>query len=395
MEEYNALLWIWLKLALNDDSRKTFKVYNHFKNIKLIYESSPKDLEQIKGLSETDICKLINKDLHDANELLMICQENRIDIIDIDDERYPKSLLEIENPPCVLFTYGNYNKAMSKPKVTIVGTRECTVYGKRVTGQISGALALCGCTIVTGIASGIDESAYKSALKADGNAILVLPNGIMTSRFKEKMPNISYLNCALISEHLPNSSQTQYAYQERNRILSALSDWCVVTQAPKRSGALITANHALAQNKEVYVVPANIDIPQSEGSNRLFFDGAYPVLDYKDILDAVKLKYPDTIKDLVTESDLKYFENNDTATNFSVSSFKKTFYPILDKDVAQILEIFEDKEITFDYIKRQFYDTNPNKILSCLTILETSGAIISLPGNKYKINSNTQRSFNA
>ena len=390
MDDFTALMWIWLKLAVNNSSSKAYKLYEHFKDIKLIYEAGPKEFEQVKGIEKFDICKLLNKDLYESQETLLLCQKNQIDIIPIDDERYPALLREIKQPPCVLFVYGNYNKAISKPCVAVVGSRDCTTYGVQIASQYSGALAISGCTIVTGIADGIDKAAYSGAVKANGNVILVLPEGFLVSHYRKSLPHISYSNTAVITEHLPTYKQTVFAYHERNRIISGLGICCFIPQAGKNSGALITANHALEQGRDIFVAPSNINLNQSIGSNKLFYDGALPAITYKDILDYVKRYYPDAFTDSVTQSDLDYFENVESQVEINVESYKKIFKPMLPPEAASLLDIFDSVDLTFDYIVQRA-NRPVSQILTQLSILESAGAIIALPGNKYRINLNKQR----
>lgn len=389
MKLNDTLIAIWLKLALDDSSTKTYKVFKHFGDFEKVHEASYEELKEIPELKEKEIEALMNKDLHEAGNVAQVCTENFIEIITITDERYPKSLLELNCPPCVLFVSGNFDKAVSKPCIAVVGTRSCTEYGKRITSVMSGGLAVSGCTIVTGIANGIDEAAYMSAVKANGTVILVLPDGLFFSKPKTKILKSETHNTVVISEHLPYQKQTKFAYQERNRIISGLSCCCLVTQAPESSGALITANYTIEQGKELFVVPANIDIPQSVGSNKLFYDGAIPVFNYIDILENMNIQYDKDLTDIYAKS-ASYFDGKTSYANKQdIETFKKMFAPKLPEKTLKVLACFEDKPLSFDYIIK---NTNlpVREVSSQLSHLETLDIIEALPGGNYKLNFNTK-----
>ena len=381
---FDTLILIWLKLALNDNSSKTFKIYNHFKDTKKLFEGSIEEYSKICTLNDKDKENLLIKNLSTAYDVLQTCINNNIDIIPIMDQRYPRALADIDNPPCLLFARGNYDYAVSKPMIAVVGTRKCTDYGIRVTSEISGGLAIAGCTIVTGVAEGIDEAAYKNAIKANGSVIFVIPDGMFCNQETRRIKNSELNKSVIISEHLPHSKQTNYAYPERNRIISGIAKGCLVTQAPTKSGALITANHAIEQGKDLFVVPANIDIPQSVGSNMLFFDGAFPVFGYKDILDILKIPYDKDMTYVFNEHS-SYFDstkksNFPTNVDFIIAINRNR----LSEPETKILKLFEISPLTLDYINKNLNIPVP-ELLRHLSKLEALGLIESLPGNNFRI----------
>lgn len=384
MDKAKRLMWIWLKLCLNDNSKKVYEVYKHFNSIEAVISATNEEYKQLSFLTEEEIGNLMNKNTYAACEMDLCCQQNHISLISIECDEYPKEFLELETPPCLLFTYGNYKLAMSKPKVTIVGTRKCTHYGENITNKISSALSMCGCTIVTGVAEGVDNIAYSATEKTNGSAIVIVPCGFLASD-NTRYKTYSYERSVAISEHLIDRQQTKYAYHERNRLLSALSPCTVVTQAPESSGALITANYALEQGKDLFAVPANIDLTQSVGSNKLFFDGAAPVLNYKDILEYMIKKYPDKVQTTLTEEIIETNTDAKFKIETAILNTKKLFFPTLDTMSSNILDLFGETAVTFDYLLTKT-NYRINELNSCLTILETAGAIESLPGNRYKLN---------
>lgn len=387
MDDKKTLLWLWLKLALNDNTTRTYKLYKEYGDIQKIYALGPAEIENIPFLKDEDKAALLNKNITKANEILFLCRSNSIDITTIDDEHYPKPFLDVYSPPCIIFTFGNYKLAMSKPKVTIVGTRKCTSYGDKITSKISGALAMAGCTIVTGIAKGIDKVAIKNAVNADGSVISILPHGILTSNLRQlhSFEGLTYKGIVL-SEHLPDRQSTPFAYQERNRLLAGLSECCIITQAPEKSGALITANYALDQGKDVYVFPANVDIEASSGTNTLFKDGAIPITGYKDVLEPLMAKYGDKLHDRITESDLERFARGQTPEEEykSYINFKRIARQKLTDTEAAVFALIDYSSVSIDYLLGKT-DIPVPEMLAALSSLEAKGAIKKGAGNTYTI----------
>lgn len=214
--------------------------------------------------------------------------------ITINDKEYPEQLKEIHDPPQELYTKGEI-KNQDKVAIAIVGTRKYSQYGKQVTFDISGKLAKLGITIVSGLARGIDTFAHQAALENGGRTIAVLGSGMDKKSFS---PSCNYdlgekisQNGAVITEYPEGTQGAFYTYPQRNRIISGLSLGVVVIEAPEESGALITANFALEQNREVFAIPGDIYAKNSQGTNKLIKMGAKSVTDINDILEELNLTH--------------------------------------------------------------------------------------------------------
>jgi len=183
-----------------------------------------------------------------------------------------------------------------KPFIGIVGTRMCTPYGKRATEYVVKGLVRAGVVIVSGMANGIDTEAHKAALEAGGETIAVLGSGIDDSvlypRNNIKLAREIEQHGAVISEFDPYAKSETYFFPQRNRIISGLSRGIVVIEARERSGALITANFALDQNREVFAVPGGVYWDTSAGTNNLIKQGARCVTCAEDILQELNLAIP-------------------------------------------------------------------------------------------------------
>lgn len=198
---------------------------------------------------------------------------------------YPKELEDLELPPAGLFVRGSEEplaRLSAMPRVAIVGTRRATVYGKRVTEVFSGAFATSGVVVVSGMALGIDSTAHDAAMQAGGITVAVLGCGadvIYPPRNRWLYDRIT-AGGLVVSEMPPGARPARWTFPHRNRILAALGDAVVVTEAPRASGALQTVSWALSLGRPVFSVPGPVLSDNHRGCNTLLYDGAHPAVDY-------------------------------------------------------------------------------------------------------------------
>lgn len=209
-----------------------------------------------------------------------------IRILHVEHREYPRLLAEATGRPTVLYIRGRLVPADDR-SVGIVGTRRSTSYGKSVTERISEELAAAGVTVVSGLARGIDAVAHHVALESGGRTVAVLGSGVDVIYPAEHRRLVERIleNGAVISEQPPGAKPDAPNFPARNRIISGMSLGVVVIEAPARSGALITANFAADQGREVFVVPGNVGNATSAGTNQLLRDGARIVRDGADVLE--------------------------------------------------------------------------------------------------------------
>lgn len=210
------------------------------------------------------------------------------------DKDYPDSLHSLEQPPVALWIMGDIGVVRDHPAVSIVGTRECTQYGERVTREIGGALARAGATIVSGMARGIDAMAHRAALEVGGRTAAVLGTGVDVPY---PAPHRSLHrqirdHGVVVSESPPGTRAVQGCFPRRNRIIAALGAATIVVEAGVKSGALNTSEHVLSLDRQLAVVPGPIDSPSSLGSNMLMRDGAHPITCVADALALIGLSQP-------------------------------------------------------------------------------------------------------
>lgn len=203
---------------------------------------------------------------------------------------YPASLLELPDPPPVLFALGR-PELLARPMVAIVGTREATPYARRAARHLATAAARAGAVVVSGLARGIDGEAHEGALAVDGDTIAVLGTGpdVVYPRSHRALHAAVAARGLLLSE-LPFGERADAgSFPRRNRLIAALARVTVVVQAGHRSGALITAAHALELGRAVAAVPGPIDESGFAGSNLLLRDGAHVIVDAADLLQLAGL----------------------------------------------------------------------------------------------------------
>jgi DNA processing protein len=217
----------------------------------------------------------------------------RISVITWKDVTYPPLLRKIEYAPPVLYICGNLTDDDRRFSLGIVGTRKMTAYGQRVTEHFASHLAKGKVTVVSGLALGIDTIAHTAALDAGGRTIAVLASGLdiiyPPSNYILARRIVESGQGALLSSFPLGVRPDMGNFPARNQVISGLSLGVLVTEAPLRSGALITAGSALNQGREVFAVPSGIFSPASGGVNKLIQDGAHLVLDVNDILENLNL----------------------------------------------------------------------------------------------------------
>ena len=214
-------------------------------------------------------------------------------------DKFPDKLRQKEVDPPVMLYYRGNAALLNTESVAVVGTRACSAYGKEAATRLVKDLCESNVTVVSGLASGVDTYAHRAALRADGKTIAVLGSGLncVTPLGNAGLCNeIIESGGLVVSEYPPRYAATKYTFPERNRIISGLSAGVIVVEAALKSGALITANYALEQNRTVFAVPGNIKSIKSVGTNRLLYEGAVPALCAADVCDTLGLDCAKIVK---------------------------------------------------------------------------------------------------
>lgn len=282
----NNQFWIWFA-SINILPIKKYRLLNKFNKIEKIFNASQIELLKIEDINLLDISEIEkSKDIFLIEKYENYINKNKIEVININDKRYPQSLKKIYDPPVVMFAKGNLDLLHSK-SIAIVGSREADEYGLKQSYDIAYNLANNNITIISGLAKGIDKMSHIGAINANGNTIAVIGSGLDIVYPKENYEVYKRIikEGLILSEFVVGTKPNASHFPMRNRIISALSGGILVVQARKKSGAMITVDFALEYGKDVYAIPGNIDSALSEGCNLLIKDGAKLVSSYEDILE--------------------------------------------------------------------------------------------------------------
>lgn len=283
--------WLGFNFVKGIGPAKIQALLDFFGTIGAAWQANEFQLRQIGIDGRTIESFLKMRDELDLDGELARLQEKGIWLLVWDSPLYPRYLREAHNAPPLLFGQGELIEA-DRWAVAVVGTRRLTAYGRQVTHELVGGLVRSNVTIVSGLAKGIDSIAHEVAVDMGGRTIAVLGSGldnIYPAQNRALADRILAGHGAIISEYALGVKPDAKNFPPRNRIISGLSLGVLVVEAGARSGALITANFALEQNREVFAVPGNINSPASKGTNRLIQQGAKPVLDVEDILEELNL----------------------------------------------------------------------------------------------------------
>ncbi len=282
--------WLGFNLVRGIGPVRLRGLLKHFGDIQTAWKAPRADLEET-GLDRRSLNNLLKARRQiDLAQVRQNVEDEGAHVLTWESPDYPELLRQIPDPPPVLFVKGELIPA-DEWAVAMVGTRKATAYGKEVARQLSGALARNHVTVVSGMARGIDGTAHRAALEAGGRTIAVLGCGVdrvYPPEHRQLARDIAE-NGALISDYPLGTRPEGKNFPPRNRIISGLSRGVIVVEAGLRSGALITADFAADQGRDVFAVPGNIYSPASKGCNRLLRDGALIVTEVRDVLEMLHL----------------------------------------------------------------------------------------------------------
>lgn len=284
--------WVWYSRITNLSVVKKKRILEVYKSPEKIYQLDRKTLsENVESkleLSNDEIMEILNPEYRlNLNGYCSYMLRNKIIMITMFDNEFPKKLSGIYDSPVVLFARGNINLLKYK-SVAIVGARDCSEYGKKVSRELAYDLSKQNICIISGLAKGIDKYAHIGALEACGKTIAVVGNGLDTIypyENKNVYEEIIRNDGLIVSEYIIGTKPDKLNFPARNRIISALSEGIVVVEAKRKSGSLITADFGLEHGKEIFAVPGNINNVNSQGTNELIRQGANIVCKSSDITE--------------------------------------------------------------------------------------------------------------
>ena len=350
--------WIGFNLIKGIGAVRMQALIQYFGDLEVAWKAAPTELAQAGlGLKVIERIMQARADV-DLETICKRIEAQNIDILTWEDEAYPQRLKEIEQPPPVLYLRGEYLPD-DLFAVAIVGTRRVTPYGRQITEELASYLAANGITVISGLARGVDAIAHQTALKAGGRTIGILGSGVDKiyppehRSLAEKMMERG----AIMSDYAPGTPPDATNFPPRNRIISGLSLAVVVVEAGETSGALITAEFAAEQGREVFAVPGSILAPQSKGTNKLIQKGALPLLSVDDLMQALDL------------------------TRMGAHKAARKIIPT-DETEACLLSILSEEPLHIDAIRTQA-ELPIEKVSAALALMELKGMVRQVGGMNY------------
>jgi len=411
--------WIWLAHRTGLSDRMKVRVLQHFQDPEDSYYADGESYRHIDGITPEAVQALQDKDLTCAETILETCRREGLHLLTFQDAAYPSKLKNIADPPILLYYKGQLPDFDALPVIGVVGTRKASAYGMQTAKRMGYQIGKCGGIVVSGMAYGIDGMAMSGALTADQITVGVLGCGadlVYPLSNRALFRDVEQYGC-ILSEFAPGTPPAKWTFPKRNRIISGLSNGVLVVEAPEGSGALITANHALEQGRDVFVVPGNIDQPGFVGSHRLLRDGATLVSSGWDILSEYEALYPDKIhredapshqrvypdelKKITEEAEkpvpkvaqkpalpgknrpLKKILEKKTIDKEPKDAYSdvNTALPKLSEQEQKIVDALASGERLVDDVIAET-GLSTGKILALLTMLELKGVIKRLPGKR-------------
>ena len=399
--------WLWLSTLRGIGARTAQTLIEYFDTPKDVYFAREKHYISAGITSKDDLAALENKNLDAASRIWRECDERDIRILTLQDAQYPVRLLNIYDPPTVLYIKGRLPVIDEEAVIGMVGTRAATPYGLRVTEQLAYDITKAGAIVASGLADGIDTAAVRGALRAGGSPIAVLGTGLdVYYPQKNRLLQDDVGNAGtLISEFAPGTLPNSVNFPIRNRIISGISSGVTVIEAPKKSGALITAARALEQGRDLFVVPGNIDSPACVGSNELLKDNcALAVTSARDIIREYAAVYPNKLSDAdalrvsTEENAAKAPQIKAAAKPVSADSTEKVVdnkaeleyidlkaqLENLSEDELSLVSVMTEKEMHIDDII-DLSGKAPQTVLAALTALELKGYAAEQKGRRYSL----------
>ncbi|MBQ7718353.1 MAG: DNA-processing protein DprA [Clostridia bacterium] len=350
-----------------------------FGSIEKLYNADAGEYLKTECLSKENINILTNKSLSFAEKESLRCRELGISLIPFGSKAFPPALYKISDPPLLLYAKGDVSLLQNRLAFCFVGSRECSDYGTMQTFKFASRIAEAGFTVVSGGAMGIDSAAHKAALVSHGKTIAVIGCGIdldYPSGNKALRKEIAEKGL-IISEYPLSTPAHKYNFPRRNRLLSGLSLGIAVMEAGAHSGALITAEYALQQNKDIYALPGNIDSICSAGCNNLIRQGAEMLISPEQVISEYLPRYPqlfpmaDNCDGAATVKAVKVPVNN---SNSDLSDAERT-----------VIKLLKNGEQHIDYII-SYLNLPVSRVTSLLTVMQLKGTIREEAGKYFKLN---------
>jgi DNA processing protein len=396
----SLLHWLALSCTTGLGPTRGKRLVEYFGSVDRIFHSSLTELEAAGLPAAAAQSIALGQSVNLAEEELGKAVKGNVQIVCPDSPKYPQRLMEIYDPPLILYVQGNL-EALARPGIAVVGTRHPTPYGLGMAERLSCDLATRGLIIISGMARGVDSAAHRGTVAARGRTIGVFGTGVDVVYPRENrklVEQVLALDGALISEFPMGTAPTPQNFPIRNRIISGLSMGVLVVEAGEYSGTRITARCALEQSRDVFAVPGNVTNKLSWGPNTLIKQGAKLVATWEDIWEEMPAQIrlqlkPDESKVAGTAS---LFEGSDSETRAHEPGARSNAVPgrgysttvqppdLQPQERKLIALIKADQAIHIDeLVEKLDGHLSSSEIFAALFELELANRIKQLPGKNY------------
>lgn len=373
----NQEAYIVLNMISGVGTARFKALVENFGEPRKIFEQQPESISRIKGISDSLADKIIGweKDI-DLNAELEFAKVGGAQIITLADAEYPEILKGIYDPPLCLYVRGKLPD-FSYNSLAVIGSRRATIYGRKMAKHISEAAVMAGWKVISGLAFGIDAIAHQATVEAGGITVAVLGGGLSRIHPQEHVPlarGIIESGGALISEFPMKFPVSRQSFPRRNRIVSGLSQAVLVVEAGLQSGALITANLAMEQGKDIFAVPGHVDNPQARGCHKLIKQGAKLIEDFNDILEDYDfLPGFARLNEVNEESDNEFDENAEALRPANMS-----------EDEYRVIQLLQGEAKSFDHLAENT-GIPVSTLNGLLTKMAMKMLLIQHPGKIYSL----------
>ena len=381
--------WLWLTELRGLKNQTRLALLRHFGTPEDVFYADAGEILLTEGITREQAAILEDRRLDTADRVLADCQRLNLRLLTIQDAEYPGRLKNIYDPPCLLYVKGRLPAFDEEVAVAVVGTRDATPYGISSAEKLGYGLTKGGAVVVSGLAKGIDAAATRGALRAGGVTVGVVGNGLDVHYPYESRYLYEDVAAAgvLLSEYAPGTEPAKNHFPARNRILSGLSLATLVVEAPERSGALITADTAVEQGRDVFAVPGPIDAPNSVGCNRLIREGAVLTADAWDLLQEYEARFPDKLRreEARKEPEKVGYEARQKEEPRPVPPSLRLSDPavsLTDDQIALLRALSDQEPIQVDDLIEQT-GIPTRRVLSALTLLEIEQYVQQHSGKHY------------
>ena len=289
----DVLYWIWLSMSCTPGYTTFDKLIAEFDTPRKIYDATDGEIASCIGSRVKDYTYLIRRDLEGARTVYDFCTRHKVGILTYHDKEFPEALRQIVSSPVLLYYRGQLPDFKALCPIAIVGSRKMSAYGQRSAFTVAADLARGGATVVSGMARGVDAMAMAGALSEGGRVIAFLGSGIDVCYPEEHLclARETVKQGCIFTEYAPGTPPDRFNFPKRNRLISGLSAATLVIEGKEQSGAMITARHAMAQNRPVYALPGNVDSPGSAAAHLLLREGARLLTAADDVMRDLEPSY--------------------------------------------------------------------------------------------------------